>query len=62
MNNPFFDNQGPFKLPDLFDSNNSHLLSSIDLSKNEKLLYDIKNLNEATSKDISFFIQLNIKT
>ena len=61
MNNPFFDNQGPFKLPDLFDSNNSHLLSSIDLSKNEKLLYDIKNLNEATSKDISFFHSIKYK-
>ena len=61
MNNPFFDNLGPFKFSDLFNSKNSLQFSSSDLLNNETLLYDIKNLNEASIKDITFFHSLKYK-
>ena len=42
--NPFFENKGPFKL--------SHLIND---SSDDLLIFDIKSLNEATDKDITFF-------
>jgi len=61
MNNPFFNNCGPFKISTLvsLDINSSSLVS--DLKKNEFLIHDIKNLNEATSRDISFFHTVKYK-
>jgi UDP-3-O-[3-hydroxymyristoyl] glucosamine N-acyltransferase len=53
--NPFFNNYGPFKLSDLIDLTDKNLSFSSDMSKNKELLYDVKNLSEATSKDITFF-------
>jgi len=61
MNNPFFKNHGPFKISNFIDLNNNHVSSPIDLSKNDKLIYDVKNLNEATSKDITFFHSVKYK-
>ena len=48
--NPFFENKGPFKL--------SHLINTL---KEETLVSDIKNLNDATSKDITFFHTMKYK-
>ena len=53
--NPFFSNNGPFKLLDLIDLTDKNFSFSSDISKDKELLYDVKNLNEATSKDITFF-------
>ena len=61
MNNPFFKNHGPFKLSDIISSEIIHLASSEDLIKNKELLYDVKNLNDASSKDITFFHSIKYK-
>ena len=61
MNNPFFKNHGPFKAADLIDSDTSHSSSVSDLTKVNELLYDIKNLNEATSRDVTFFHSVKYK-
>ena len=61
MKNPFFKNNGPFKILDLIDPSINVQSSSKDLSKDNKLLYDIKNLNEATSRDITFFHSIKYK-
>ena len=61
MKNPFFNNIGPFKISDLIDLNNNRLLFSTDLVNNEKLIHDIKNLNDATSNDITFFHSVKYK-
>tara|TARA_B100000787_G_scaffold52739_1_gene38101 strand:+ start:5347 stop:6345 length:999 start_codon:yes stop_codon:yes gene_type:complete len=61
MNNPFFNNHGPFKLSDLIDTKNNPPSSSVELLNNDKLLYDVKNLNEATSNDITFFHSVKYK-
>ena len=51
MVNPFFKNNGPFKLDNLLK------LSGIDNSKNQDktIVFDIKDLFLATNKDITFF-------
>ena len=54
MNNPFFKNFGPFKLSALLDNINYPDLIK-EIPKNDNLINDIKNLNEATSRDITFF-------
>ena len=61
MNNPFFNNNGPFKISDLVDANTNILFPLNDLIKDDKLLSDVKNLNEATSKDITFFHSIKYK-
>jgi UDP-3-O-[3-hydroxymyristoyl] glucosamine N-acyltransferase len=61
MKNPFFNNHGPFKLSEIFNSKNCPSFSSEDLLTDEELFYDIKNLNEATSKDITFFHSIKYK-
>ena len=61
MNNPFFNNCGPFKISDIINADINHVSSSSDLGKDNKLLYDVKNLNEATSKDVTFFHSIKYK-
>ena len=61
MNNPFFKNHGPFKLSDIIDFDINHLASLIDLTNFKDLLYDVKNLNDASSKDITFFHSIKYK-
>ena len=55
MINPFFKNNGPFKLFSLVNDNVNHSPLSISMPKDDNLIYDIKNLNEATTEDITFF-------
>ena len=50
LKNPFFKNKGPFKL--------SHLING---SSDDVLIFDIKSLNEATDKDITFFHSIKYK-
>ena len=59
--NPFFNNHGPFKLSEFSNSKISHLVQSDELTKNDSLIYDVKNVNEATSKDITFFHSIKYK-
>ena len=61
MINPFFKNNGPFKLSDVLkhDIDYPGLIKSIP--ENQNFIYDIKNLNEATSKDITFFHSIKYK-
>ncbi len=61
MNNPFFKNHGPFKLSDIISSEITHSSLSIDLINNKELLYDVKNLEDANSKDITFFHSIKYK-
>ncbi len=61
MINPFFNNVGPFKILELIDLDKDSLSSSMDLSKNDTLIYDVKNLKEATDKDITFFHSVKYK-
>ena len=62
MNNPFFKNHGPFKLSDLIDPDINYYSSLEDLTKiNETFLHDIKILNDASSKDITFFHSIKYK-
>tara|TARA_Y100000590_G_scaffold444589_1_gene575538 strand:+ start:519 stop:1475 length:957 start_codon:yes stop_codon:yes gene_type:complete len=50
LKNPFFQNKGPFKL--------SHLINTLS---DDVLIFDIKSLNEATDKDITFFHSIKYK-
>ena len=59
--NPFFKNHGPFKLSYINDSQIKHLVQSDELVKNDSLIYDVKSLNEASSKDITFFHSIKYK-
>ena len=61
MINPFFKNHGPFMIVDLIDANIDYLSSIDDLKKFDKLLYDVKNLDEATFQDITFFHSIKYK-
>ena len=61
MNNPFFNNNGPFKLADLIVSNIDEKNSLRVLPKDNILVHDIKNLNDATPKDITFFHSIKYK-
>jgi UDP-3-O-[3-hydroxymyristoyl] glucosamine N-acyltransferase len=61
MNNPFFKNHGPFTLLDLLKNNFDLKYSLHDIPKNENLIKDIKNLNDATSADITFFHSIKYK-
>ena len=60
MINPFFSNHGPFKITDLISDFNDLSLTK-NFSKNDKLFYDVRNLNEATSEDITFFHSVKYK-
>jgi UDP-3-O-[3-hydroxymyristoyl] glucosamine N-acyltransferase len=51
MINPFFKNKGPFNINDLLKKSN--VLNKKNFSKTN--IYDIKDLNSSTSKDITFF-------
>ncbi len=51
MNNPFFKNNGPFKIDKILKSSG---LKNINKFKNFKI-YDVKDLSESTSKNITFF-------
>ena len=61
MNNPFFKNHGPFKLSDIFNSDINYLSTSGDLSKINTLINEIKSLNDANFKDITFFHSIKYK-
>tara|TARA_B100000767_G_scaffold225997_1_gene215522 strand:- start:1078 stop:2070 length:993 start_codon:yes stop_codon:yes gene_type:complete len=61
VNNPFFKNHGPFMLSDIFNSDINYLSTSGDLSKIKELIYEIKSLNDAGSKDITFFHSIKYK-
>ena len=61
MINPFFNNNGPFKLSELLAPNSDYDNLSDDLSKDDNLIFDIKNLSDATSKDITFFHSIKYK-
>ena len=61
MNNPFFNNHGPFKIADLIDLKKNFSSSPKDLSNTKKLIYDVKNLSDANSQDISFFHSIKYK-
>ena len=61
MNNPFFNNLGPFKLIDIIDDDINYSSSVGNLTNANESLYDIKNLNDATSKDITFFHSIKYK-
>ena len=61
MNNPFFKNHGPFKLSDIINFDITQYSSSRDLTKVKELLCDVKNLNDASSKDITFFHSIKYK-
>ena len=61
MNNPFFTNHGPFKLSDIFNANIDYPYLFQNLIKDDEMIYDVKNLNEATSKDITFLHSIKYK-
>ena len=61
MINPFFKNCGPFKLPDLIDPDIDYLSSLEDLINVNEMVYDIKNLSDASSRDITFFHSIKYK-
>ena len=59
--NSFFKNHGPFKLSNIINSEINYLPQFNDLIKNNNFIYDVKNLNEATSNDITFFNSIKYK-
>ena len=61
MNNPFFKNNGPFKLSKLLKSNINYPNLLNKKYNIENLVYDVKNLNEATFNDITFFHSIKYK-
>uniref|UniRef100_UPI00404B11A7 UDP-3-O-(3-hydroxymyristoyl)glucosamine N-acyltransferase n=1 Tax=Candidatus Pelagibacter sp. TaxID=2024849 RepID=UPI00404B11A7 len=61
MNNPFFKNHGPFDLLDLLKNNYDLEFSLTDISKNKHIIKDVKNLENATSNDITFFHSIKYK-
>ena len=61
MNNPFFKNHGPFTLLNLLKNNFDIKYSIKDNSKKENLIKNIKNLDDATSSDITFFHSIKYK-
>ena len=61
MINPFFKNVGPFKLSDLLKEFTDHLVLSDKILNENFLIFDVKNLNEATSKDLTFFHSIKYK-
>ena len=61
MNNPFFRNNGPFKLSELLKDNIEYLKSFNEIPKIDNFIHDVKNLNEATSNDITFFHSIKYK-
>ena len=61
MINPFFSNHGPFKLSELINSEFNYASSINNLSREDFLIDDVKNLSEATSKDITFLHSVKYK-
>ena len=61
MINPFFINHGPFKLSALIDSDFNYSCSLKDLSVDDGVINDVKNLSEATDTDITFFKSIKYK-
>ena len=61
MFNPFFKNNGPFKLSELLIHDKNYTNLSNESLIDDTLIFDIKNLNEATSKDITFFHSIKYK-
>ena len=61
MNNPFFINNGPFKLSELLKPNTIYPTLVIEHNKDDSFINDIKNLNEAAAKEITFFHSIKYK-
>ncbi len=61
MINPFFKNTGPFKLSELLKECTDQTVFSDKILNDTMLISDVKNLNEATSKDITFFHSIKYK-
>ena len=61
MINPFFKNNGPLKLSELLKPTVGFPNLVNDIPNNDNFIYDVKNLNEATSKDITFFHSIKYK-
>ena len=61
MHNPFFKNHGPFILSDIIDLSINYSSSPEDLTNSTELIHDVKNLNDASSKDITFFNSIKYK-
>ena len=61
--NPFFKNKGPFKFQNLIYNKKTGLNSKSAFGSLSKrvLIYDIKNLNDATKNDITFFHSVKYK-
>ena len=57
LKNPFFKNKGPFRLPSLIYNEKTGLNYERGFGSlpEDVLISDIKNLNDATKKDITFF-------
>ena len=61
MNNPFFNNCGPFKISNIFDVSIDYPFSFENLTNDNIIIHDVKNLNEATFRDITFFHSIKYK-
>tara|TARA_B110000503_G_C7170195_1_gene423866 strand:+ start:4304 stop:5290 length:987 start_codon:yes stop_codon:yes gene_type:complete len=61
VNNPFFKNHGPYNLLYLLENNFDLDFILSDISKNQYIIKDIKNLDNATSNDITFFHSIKYK-
>jgi UDP-3-O-[3-hydroxymyristoyl] glucosamine N-acyltransferase len=61
MNNPFFNNCGPFKISNIFDESIDYPFSFENSSNDNDIIHDVKNLYEATSRDITFFHSIKYK-
>jgi len=55
MLNTFYKNSGPNKLCDLFYKTNINYKINSNIKNDQNLIYDIKNLREATNENITFF-------
>jgi UDP-3-O-[3-hydroxymyristoyl] glucosamine N-acyltransferase len=58
MINPFFKNQGPFKISEIL----SNINTNSKFKNLETNIFDIKDLNNSTNKDITFFHSKNYKS
>ena len=63
LKNPFFKNKGPFKLSNLIYNEKTGLNPDhgLDTLPEDVLISDIKILNDASNKDITFFHSLKYK-
>ena len=55
MTNLFFNNNGPYQFSKLFDTIGNNLINLDDIISDNTLIEDVKNLDKASTKDITFF-------